>query len=100
MLKSGENVVMMDEIRSAEDVYGRLTDVVSTHAMLHWTLWLMPGARPEANVSRAGWTNWPEPGASSLSLVVMEYELCMALGVHASCSKGGQTTAACVSKLD
>ena len=57
MLKSGENVVMMDEIRSAEDVYGRLTDVVSTHAMLHWTLWLMPGARPEANVSCAGWSN-------------------------------------------
>ena len=52
MLKSGENVVMMDEIRSPDDVYGRLTDVVSTHTMLHWTLGLMPRARPMPNVSQ------------------------------------------------
>ena len=44
MLKSGENVIMMDEIRNPDDVYGRLTDVVRTLTIHAWT-------RPMPNVS-------------------------------------------------
>ena len=88
MLKSGENVVMMDEVRNADDVYGRLTDVVSMHTLLHCTLWLKPGARPMPTVTqmaraRSQFTVITGHGAGALL-----------------CSKGGQTTAACLSKLD
>ena len=57
MLKAGENVVMMDEIKNAEDVYGKLTNVVSTSSHAALDIWLMPGARPMAKASQIARSN-------------------------------------------